>query len=113
VEELAVSGRKTAQINYGCRGWTAHYRTDGWRQSATTGGLPQYATWPMGGVWLCQNLYNHYTFNGDVEYLRRVRTSVPVVVTAARKPVKTASPEASVVEFDTRAGGVYELTRKG
>jgi alpha-L-fucosidase 2 len=42
-----------------------------------------------------------------------VRTSVPVVVTAAGKPVKTASPEASVVEFDTRAGGVYEVTRKG
>jgi alpha-L-fucosidase 2 len=42
----------------------------------------------------------------------RVRTSVPVVVTAAGKPVKTASPEASVVEFDTTAGGVYTLTRK-
>jgi alpha-L-fucosidase 2 len=28
--------------------------------------------WPMGGAWLLQNLWEHYLFTGDKEYLRRI-----------------------------------------
>ena len=37
----------------------------------------------------------------------KVRAHVPVRVTCKGKPVKTTSPEAEVVQFDTRAGQVY------
>ena len=74
IEELAVTGRKTAAVNYGARGWTAHHNTDLWRQSAMVGdygfGDPVWACWPMGGAWLAQHLYEHYLFGGDVRYLR-------------------------------------------
>lgn len=73
IRELAGTGRHTAEANYGCRGWTAHHNSDIWRQSAPPGdyghGNPLWANWPMGGVWLCQHLWEHYRYGGDGEYL--------------------------------------------
>jgi alpha-L-fucosidase 2 len=28
--------------------------------------------WPTGGAWLCQNLWEHYAYNGSQEYLARI-----------------------------------------
>ena len=73
IEELSVNGQQTAAINYGCRGWVAHHNTDFWRQTGQVGaygwGDPVWACWPMGGAWLCQHLWEHYAFGGDVAYL--------------------------------------------
>ena len=74
IRELSINGQKTAEINYGCRGWVAHHNADLWRQSAPVGnfnGNPVWANWPMGGAWLCQHLWEHYAFGGDLDYLRR------------------------------------------
>ncbi|RME66140.1 MAG: hypothetical protein D6790_00685 [Caldilineae bacterium] len=38
--------------------------------------------WPMGGVWLCQHLWEHYAFSRDGDYLRE--TALPVMLEAAR-----------------------------
>ncbi|MEF2964840.1 glycoside hydrolase family 95 protein [Paenibacillus sp. M1] len=74
IGELAESGRKTARVHYGARGWAAHHNTDLWRQTAPAGGYghgdPFWALWPMGGVWLCQHLWEHYRFGGDLNELR-------------------------------------------
>lgn len=74
IRELAVNGRETARVNYGCRGWTAHHNSDLWRQTAPPGeyghGNPLWANWPMGGVWLCQHLWEHYAYSMDEAYLR-------------------------------------------
>lgn len=74
VEELSVTGEDTARIHYGCRGWTAHHNSDLWRQSAPPGnygdGNPLWANWPMGGVWLCRHLWEHYLFTQDERFLR-------------------------------------------
>jgi alpha-L-fucosidase 2 len=74
IADLAVNGQKTAEINYGARGWVAHHNTDLWRQSAPVGnygaGDPVWANWPMGGAWLCQHLWEHFAFGGDMTYLR-------------------------------------------
>ncbi len=85
IRDLSVNGRETARINYGCRGWTAHHNVDLWRQSAPVGdwggGDPVWAIWPMGGVWLCMHLWEHFAFTGDKEYLRA--TAYPVMKGAA------------------------------
>jgi alpha-L-fucosidase 2 len=85
IGELAVTGRETARVNYGCRGWVAHHNSDLWRQSAPVGnygdGNPVWAMWPMGGAWLCQHLWEHYAFGGDLEYLRE--TAYPLIKGAA------------------------------
>jgi alpha-L-fucosidase 2 len=74
IAELSGPGRQTAATNYGCRGWVAHHNADLWRQTAPPGdygqGNPVWAMWPMGGVWLCQHLWEHYAFSGDVRFLR-------------------------------------------
>ncbi len=85
VEQLAVNGRKTATVNYGARGWTAHHNSDLWRQTGPVGnfgeGDPVWAFWPMAGAWLSQHLYEHFLFGGDVEYLRA--RAYPVMKSAA------------------------------
>jgi alpha-L-fucosidase 2 len=86
VRELSVNGAETARLNYGCRGWAAHHNSDFWRHSGQVGaygdGDPVWACWPMGGAWLCQHLWEHYAFGGDVDYLRE--QAYPVMKSAAQ-----------------------------
>lgn len=74
IRDLASNGRETARVNYGARGWVAHHNADIWRQSAPVGnfgkGAPTWANWAMGGVWHCMDLWEHYAFNQDQNYLR-------------------------------------------
>ena len=72
VENLAKAGARTAKELYGCRGWVAHHGTDIWFNTAPTDGNPQYATWPMGGAWLMQQLFDHYNYTCDTSYLKRI-----------------------------------------
>lgn len=73
IEDLSTTGQKTAEVNYGCRGWTAHHNVDLWRQSAPVGafghGDPVWAFWPLGAAWLCQHLWEHYSFGQDMKFL--------------------------------------------
>jgi alpha-L-fucosidase 2 len=68
VRELAVTGARTAKVNYGARGWVAHHNTDVWRGTAAIDGA-QWGLWPMGGAWLCQNLWDHYDYSRDRAFL--------------------------------------------
>jgi alpha-L-fucosidase 2 len=85
IEDLAKNGERTAAINYGCRGWLAHHNTDIWRQTAPAGdyghGNPLWANWPMAAAWLCQHLWEHYSFGRDLDYLRK--RAYPVMKNAA------------------------------
>jgi alpha-L-fucosidase 2 len=71
VEQLAEAGARTARELYGCRGWVAHHGTDVWMNTAPTDGTGP-GIWPTGGAWLLQNLWDHYLFQPDREYLRRL-----------------------------------------
>ncbi len=74
ISELAINGAKTAQVNYGLPGWVAHHNADLWRQTAPVGrygnGDPQWANFALGGVWHCQDLWQHYAFTNDKQYLK-------------------------------------------
>ncbi|MDR1879615.1 MAG: glycoside hydrolase N-terminal domain-containing protein [Tannerellaceae bacterium] len=72
VENLAEAGQRTARELYGCRGWCAHHGTDVWFNTAPTDGNPMWATYPVAGFWLMQQLYEHYLYNPDTDYLRRI-----------------------------------------
>ena len=69
IDDLAVSGARTAHTQYGCRGWVVHHNTDLWRGSAPINGVD--GIWPTGGAWLCQHLWEHYLFTGDKKFLAR------------------------------------------
>jgi alpha-L-fucosidase 2 len=74
IQRLSVNGRKTAEINYGARGWVAHHNADIWGQTGPAGnyggGDPVWASWAMGGAWLSLDFWEHYAFGGDVSFLR-------------------------------------------
>ena len=71
VEDLAVTGARTADKMYGARGWVAHHNTDLWRATAPIDG-PNWGMWPTGGAWLCLHLWDRYEFSGDKAVLDRI-----------------------------------------
>ncbi len=85
--ETADTGRDTAGINYGGRGWTCHHNVDLWRKTTAAGSrkhdvkIAQVAFWPMAAGWLCRHLWSLYEFGGDLKFLRE--TAYPVMKEAA------------------------------
>lgn len=80
--QLARLGARTAAVEYGMDGWVAHHNSDVWAKTTMATGRPCWALWPMGGVWLCQHLWERYEYGRDSLYLRR--TAYPVMKGAAR-----------------------------
>lgn len=72
IQELSEAGARTARIHYGCRGWVTHHNVDLWRMTTPSAGDPSWAFWPMGGVWLCRHLWEHYLYNPNEQYLREM-----------------------------------------
>jgi len=86
VKDLSRNGAATAKVNYGADGWVSHHNIDLWRQSAPVGmgtrfADPTWANFCMSGPWLCQHLWEHYRFTGDLQYLSN--TAYPVMKGAA------------------------------
>jgi len=69
LKDLSESGAKTAKIYYNANGWVLHHNTDLWRGTAPVDAA-RYGMWPTGGSWLCQHIWEHYQFTGDVDFLR-------------------------------------------
>ena len=67
IDDLAVSGARTAREQYNFRGWVAHHNTDIWRGTAPINNID--GIWPTGGAWLCYHLWEHYLFTGDKKFL--------------------------------------------
>lgn len=89
VQELAVTGARTAQSQYGARGWMAHHNTDIWRATAPIDG-PFWGMWPTGGAWLCLHLWDRYQFSGDRAALERF---YPLMKGSAEFFLDTLHPE--------------------
>ena len=70
IDELAQSGRKTAQAHYGAHGWVLHHNFDLWRGTAPIN-ASNHGIWVVGGAWLCQHLWEHYLFTGDKKFLTK------------------------------------------
>lgn len=80
IESLRESGRKTAKVHYGARGFVAHHITDIWGFT-TPGDGARWGLWPMGAAWLCQHLYEHYEFTKDKAFL--AKRAYPIMKEAA------------------------------
>ena len=73
VMRLIPSGEKSAKDFYGqtAEGWVQHMMTNVWNYTAP-GEHPSWGATNTGGAWLCAHLWEHYLYNGDLEYLRKV-----------------------------------------
>lgn len=69
IRDLAENGAITAKTYYNAGGWVAHHNTDLWRGTAPVDAA-RYGMWPVGGTWLCQHIWEHYQYTGDVEFLK-------------------------------------------
>ncbi|GAA2863705.1 large protein [Actinoplanes cyaneus] len=69
IKELAVSGARTAQVQYGAGGWVTHHNTDAWRGTSVVDGA-LWGMWQTGGAWLATLIWDHYRFTGDLGFLR-------------------------------------------
>ena len=71
LDEIAVSGAKTARTLYGAGGWMAHHNIDLWRGTCPFDSA-RWGLWQTGGAWLATHIWEHYRFGGDREFLRRM-----------------------------------------
>lgn len=62
VYEVMQRGKKTAQVNYGCKGSVCNHNVDIWRKTAPVQGDANYMLSPMCGVWLANELYEHLSY---------------------------------------------------
>jgi alpha-L-fucosidase 2 len=69
IRDLRVTGAETAHVQYHSKGWVLHHNTDIWRATTPVDGA--WGVWPMGGVWLANQMFDHYEFSGDRDFLRR------------------------------------------
>ena len=69
IEDLTVSGARTAQAQYGATGWVTHHNTDAWRGTSVVDGA-FWGMWQTGGAWLSVMIWEHYRFTGDIAILR-------------------------------------------
>lgn len=79
MNELLISGQRTARNHYNSRGWVLHHNFDLWRGTAPINNS-NHGIWVTGGAWLCQHLWWHYEYSGDKTFLAR---AYPVMKEAA------------------------------
>src|SRR5690348_1335996 len=74
IDDLVISGGRTAREQYGSGGWVVHHNTDLWRGTAPINNID--GVWPTGGAWLCYHLWEHYLFTGDKKFLARAYSAM-------------------------------------
>lgn len=69
-ESLTKPGRTTAQTYYNAPGWAVAYTANAWGWTAPGAGLP-WGPFFGGGGWIAQDIWEHYAFTRDREYLQK------------------------------------------
>ncbi len=70
IRDLSETGKDSARVMYGARGWMAHHNTDIWRIS---GGVDySWGAWPTSNAWLAQHLWQKYLYTGDKQFLQSI-----------------------------------------
>ena len=74
IDDLCVTGRRTALAHYGAGGAAVHHNTDLWRLANPVGeqyrGFAGCAFWPLGLGWLLRHLMEHDRYHPDDRFLR-------------------------------------------
>ncbi len=80
IRRIRESGTDTARRMYGCRGFVLHNNTDLWADTAVQDAGVHCSYWFSGGFWVAADLWEHYLYTRDGDYLRR---AWPVIRDAA------------------------------
>ncbi|MEV5741783.1 glycoside hydrolase N-terminal domain-containing protein [Microbispora rosea] len=105
INDLTVTGARTARVQYNAGGWVTHHNTDGWRGSSVVDGA-LWGMWQTGGAWLSTMIWDHYLFTGDVDFLRQ---NYPAMKGAAQFFLDTLVQEPSLGYLVTNPSNSPEL----
>ncbi|MET8155499.1 glycoside hydrolase N-terminal domain-containing protein [Sphaerisporangium sp. NPDC005289] len=105
ISELAVTGARTARVQYNAGGWVTHHNTDAWRASSVVDGA-LWGMWQTGGAWLSTMIWDHYQFTGDVGFLQQY---YPAMKGAAQFFLDTLVSEPSLGYLVTNPSNSPEL----
>ncbi|MDB4919545.1 MAG: glycoside hydrolase family 95 protein [Mucilaginibacter sp.] len=70
VNDLSKTGKLTAKEHYGAPGWVLHHNTDIWC-GTTPVNSATHGIWQTGGAWLCHQLWEHYSYTRDKNFLQK------------------------------------------
>ena len=71
IESLQANGAKTAKAYYNARGWVAHVLANAW-DFTSPGESASWGSTASDSAWLCHNLWEHWKFTGDTNYLKQI-----------------------------------------
>lgn len=71
VSSLVPHGERTAKAYYNAEGWIAHVITNPW-MFTEPGESASWGVSKSGAGWLCNNLWEHYQFSRDKNYLQKI-----------------------------------------
>jgi alpha-L-fucosidase 2 len=71
VKGMVKPGERTAKAYYNANGWVAHVITNVWGFTEP-GESASWGVTKSGSGWLCNNLWEHYAFSEDKNYLRDI-----------------------------------------
>ena len=98
IRDLRVTGADTARTHYHSNGWVLHHNTDLWRATTPVDG--PWGLWPEGAMWLANQMWDHYGFSGDREFLRH--EAYPAMKEAAEFALGTLVEAPAGTEFAGR-----------
>jgi alpha-L-fucosidase 2 len=81
LREASVTGKNVATQMYHRPGWVMHHNTSIWRDAQPVDWFSYVSFWPNGGGWMCEDLWEHYTYTNDRKFLRY--TAYPLMKGAA------------------------------
>ena len=76
IKDLAHHGAKTAEVVYGCKGWTSHTTANVWGYTPASSTII-WGLFPMAGSWIASHLWTQYEFTQDKQYL--AETAYPLL----------------------------------
>jgi len=86
IERMCESGKDTAREFYGMNGSACHHNTDLWGLtnpvSRKVPGSAVWSFWPLALPWMCRDMYDHYLYTLDKDFLRE--RALPVQREAVR-----------------------------
>jgi alpha-L-fucosidase 2 len=71
IESMTANGAKTARAYYNARGWVAHVLANAW-DFTSPGESASWGATSSDSAWLCHNLWEHWKFTGDTNYLKEI-----------------------------------------
>jgi alpha-L-fucosidase 2 len=102
IKNLSTAGQATAKAYYDAPGWVLHHNTDLWCGTAPIN-ASNHGIWPTGGAWLCAQIWEHYLYTKDRNFLKEyypiLRSAASFFAATLVKDPKTglliSSPSAS------------------